>query len=156
MLSIVVAAALSGRVSRWLAAARPAGFVLVAGIGVVASATLTPFEGAAAGHAMPGRCDLSRIGLVPLADLFGLMDPAANIALFVPLGLAVGWLPASRRTALVLAATIAFPFAIELTQLVATGLHRQCESADVVDNLTGLALGLAAAIVARGLLRAGR
>lgn len=49
-----------------------------------------------------------------------------------------------------LAAAVALPFVIEATQLLVPSLGRACESADVVDNLTGLVLGLAAgAVVAR-------
>ena len=36
------------------------------------------------------------------------------------------------------------PFAIEFVQLAATPLGRACQGADVVDNMLGLALGLAA------------
>jgi hypothetical protein len=39
---------------------------------------------------------------------------------------------------------VALPFAIEATQLVVTSLDRACQSADVSDNLTGLALGVVA------------
>ena len=37
------------------------------------------------------------------------------------------------------------PFLIEAVQLVATPLGRVCQSGDVVDNLTGLVIGLVAA-----------
>lgn len=153
-LSIVLAVVLAGPVARVLDVRRAAGFGLVFSVGLIASATLTPFEGGVAGFAMSGRCDLSRIGLAPLRDLLDLMDPAANIALFVPLGLVAGSLPRSRPAMLVLAGAVALPFAIEAAQLVITPLHRQCESADVVDNLTGLVLGLAAAVAARWVVRA--
>ena len=53
---------------------------------------------------------------------------------------------------LVVVAAIALPFAIEATQLLVPLLGRGCESADVVDNLIGLAIGLAIGLVAGWLL----
>jgi len=55
----------------------------------------------------------------------------------------------------VVVGAIALSFAIETTQLLVLWLDRACQSADVVDNLTGLAIGLAGGIVARR-LAAGR
>jgi hypothetical protein len=51
---------------------------------------------------------------------------------------------------------VALPFAIEGFQLVVTPLGRACQSADMVDNLTGLVLGLGAGWVAGTLWRWGR
>ncbi len=45
-------------------------------------------------------------------------------------------------------AAIALPFAIETIQLLLPVLDRACESADVVDNLTGLVIGLGGGVVA--------
>jgi glycopeptide antibiotics resistance protein len=56
--------------------------------------------------------------------------------------------PRSRRKAVVLIAAIALPFAIEITQMLLPILDRACESADVVDNLTGLVLGLGGGVAA--------
>ena len=67
--------------------------------------------------------------------------------MFIPLGFAIAMVPRSRRKAAVLAAAVALPFVIEATQLVVTPLGRACQSADVVDNLTGLVLGLVAGAV---------
>ena len=47
--------------------------------------------------------------------------------------------------------TVILPFAIETIQLLATGLGRACQSSDVADNLTGLAIGLVIGVVARRL-----
>ncbi len=69
---------------------------------------------------------------------------------FIPLGFAIALVPRSCRKAVVLAAAVALPFVIETTQLVVVALDRACQSADVVDNLTGLLVGLVAgAVVAR-------
>ena len=111
----------------------------------MAAATLTPvlestvFEIPAAGV---GVCDFSRIGPAPLDALRSINEISLNILLFVPFGVAVGLLPIGRPKAVVVLAAIALPFAIEGIQLVATALHRGCQSADVADNLTGLIAGL--------------
>ena len=70
------------------------------------------------------------------------MISSLNVALFIPLGIAIGLVHVSRPWAALTFAAIALPFAIEAIQLVAPILDRGCQSADVVDNLTGLALGL--------------
>jgi hypothetical protein len=44
--------------------------------------------------------------------------------------------------AALLAAAISLPFVIEAIQRQALVLNRSCQSADVVDNLAGLAIGL--------------
>jgi glycopeptide antibiotics resistance protein len=68
--------------------------------------------------------------------------------MFIPLGATIGLVPRSRRMAVVLIAAIALPFAIETAQLLLPVLDRACESADVVDNLTGLFIGLSGGVVA--------
>ena len=97
---------------------------------------------------------MDHVGPPPLGLLRGLNDVSLNVALFVPLGFAIALLPRSRRSLAVLVAAIAFPFVIEATQALVTPLGRGCESADVVDNLLGLAAGLAAGVVARWILGA--
>jgi len=62
--------------------------------------------------------------------------------MFMPFGLAIGLLARSRPKALLVIVAIALPFVIETTQLLVPALERGCQSADVIDNLTGLALGL--------------
>jgi VanZ family protein len=99
----------------------------------------------------PG-CDLTRVGLASLEDLSSFNDASLNILLFVPLGAAIGLLPGSRRKAAIAIAAILAPFAIELFQLLVPQLGRGCQSADVVDNLTGLVLGLAAGTAGRWLV----
>jgi hypothetical protein len=124
-------------------------FLLVAGTGLIVAATLTPHIDAF--YAEPragGLCDLSRLGLPPLGALMRPNDVSLNVLLFVPLGLAVGLLPrGSARTRLMVGA-LAFPFVIELTQSLVTPLGRGCESADVIDNLTGLVIGLVVGLTA--------
>jgi glycopeptide antibiotics resistance protein len=68
--------------------------------------------------------------------------------MFIPLGVTIALVPRSRRKVVVLIAAIALPFAIETAQLLLPVLDRACESADVVDNLTGLVVGLGGGVVA--------
>jgi hypothetical protein len=141
----VVAATVFGR---WLGSRLKArggvGFLLLLGLGLIVSATLTPSrEALRFGWLGSGTCDLSRFGPAPIEDILGLRDPAFNILLFVPFGVALALLPASRaRSALITFGLLLSP-AIELVQLVVRPLDRACQSSDVVDNLTGLAVGLA-------------
>ncbi len=92
---------------------------------------------------------MSRIGLAPLHDLIRAGDVTGNILLFVPLGICVALLPASRARTILAVAAVAFPFAIEGTQMLVLALNRSCESADVVDNLSGLVLGGVVAAMGR-------
>jgi glycopeptide antibiotics resistance protein len=124
------------RTSYWVAC------LLVVGFGMVVAATLTPLRGAFNPDAIGGTCDLSRIGLAPLGDLLRFGDSSLNVALFIPLGVALGLLPGSKGKVMLVVGAIAMPFVIETTQLLVPALERGCQSADVFDNLTGLLVGL--------------
>jgi VanZ family protein len=154
-ISVVVSLAAGGRVGRALGVGRAVGAMLILSLGVIVSATLTPLRGGLDfDTVVSGTCDLSRIGFAPLSELLGFSDTSLNVLLFFPLGVSIAFLPRSRRTVAVILAAIALPFAIEATQLLVPLLARGCESADVVDNLTGLAVGAVAGIVARSLVTA--
>ena len=130
---------------------------LVAGIGLVIAATPTPgAEAIVHGTSGSGQCDLSRMTLVPLREILELDETGMNVLLFAPLGLALGLLPRSRGKASLILAAIALPFVVEGIQLVVTPLGRQCQSADVIDNLTGLVVGLLGGIVIEGYIPRGR
>lgn len=144
--SLVISLLASGPVGRWLGARRSVAGLMLLTIGIILSGTVTPLardfvEGE------PSGCDLTRIRPATLAEIFGPSDVLGNIVMFVPLGFAVGLIPGSRRKAAVVVGVVALPFVVELVQLVATRLNRGCESADVVDNLTGLVIGLGAGFV---------
>ncbi len=141
--SLVVSLAASGYVSRALAISRRHGWALVMSLGVVLSATITPSREALLFGALgSGTCDFSRIGLASWHQLSHLDDVSLNVLLFVPFGIAIGLCPRSRAKLAVLVGALALPVAIELLQLVAVALGRQCQSSDVVDNLSGLLLGV--------------
>lgn len=143
-LSLVVALLVAGPVARVLATRRSVASLLVLSVGVILSATLTPLGGTLVfDGGVPGSCDLSRLGPPPLGALRRVTDTSLNVVLFVPLGLAIALLPRTRRTGAVLVGAALLPVAIEATQLLVPAISRGCESADVVDNLLGLAVGLA-------------
>ena len=135
-------------------------FLGLVGVATIVAATLTP-EWDAIAHAAysDGGCDVSRVGLIPLSDLTRVSQASLNVALFVPLGLAIGLVPWSSRSALILAAALLLPFVIEATQAALPALGRGCESADVTDNLTGLGVGFLVGLATRqmvALVRSGR
>jgi hypothetical protein len=115
----------------------------------VLSATITPSRDAIRFGALgSGTCDLGRIGLASWSDLGHLDDTSLNILLLVPLGIAIGLCARSPAKRVILVGALVLPFSIELIQLVAVPLGRECQSADVVDNVTGLLLGLVAGTAA--------
>jgi len=142
-LTTVLAAILGGRVARRLRTVAPVGFLLVFGIGLIVSATLTPSRDALRFGALGNpTCDTTRIGLVPLDAVLHFRDPAFNLALYLPLGLAIGLLPGGRARRGLIAFGLLLSPAIELTQLVVRPLGRACQTSDMSDNLTGLLVGL--------------
>ena len=150
VISVVVALILSGGVARRLGTPRVVAFLLLASLGAVLSATITPSREALLLHPAiaTGGCDLSRVGPARLAEYVSVGTATLNVALFIPLGVAIGLLPHSRlKLGLVLGAMV-LPIAIETIQLVAAPLGRACQSADVFDNLLGVVLGLGAGLAA--------
>jgi hypothetical protein len=153
--TLVVAFLLGGAVQRTLRTGPLLSWALIVSLGVIVSATLSPSrEAIDFGAAGGGVCDLSRVGPAPVQDLFCLCSTSLNILMFVPLGAAIGLLPRSRYKAAIVVGAIALPFVIETGQLLLPWLDRACQSADVVDNLTGLAIGFAGGVVAGRLARA--
>jgi glycopeptide antibiotics resistance protein len=147
IVTVAISLAINGLVARALAMSRTIATAAIVSLGVIVSATLTPYSEAIESGATGSRsCDLSRVGLASLNELMAVSinDTLPNVVLFVPLGLAIGLVPRSRHKAVLVLAGVALPFAIETTQLLVPSLARACESADVFDNLTGLTIGLAA------------
>ena len=146
--------AISGRTARALDTSRPVALLLLVSLGFGLSATLSPTGEAMAGEALSGgTCDLTQMGLPPLSMLTRPNDVVLNIILFVPLGIALGLLPAVRRTFIIIALAFAVPLLIETLQLLLVDLGRGCESADVINNMLGIAVGIGMAVVARVGLR---
>ncbi len=147
--SLVVSLALCGAVGRALRISRVHGWALIMAFGVVLSATLTPsLDALETGAQGSGTCDLRSLGLT-WWELTHLSDPSLNVLLFLPLGVAIGLCPRSPGKVVVLAIALILPMAIELTQLLIVSLDRECQSADVIPNMLGLVLGIAAGSLAR-------
>lgn len=128
-------------------------FALFLSLGLVLSATLTPFVPDMLSPRHAGTCNLTLVGPTSWTEVIAPGDTSGNVLLFVPLGASISLLQLSRlKTACVLAA-IALPFTIEATQSFVPLLGRSCEAADVVNNLTGLFVGLAAGTLVGPLVR---
>ena len=157
-ISLGVSLAASGSVSRILGVRRLLAWLIVVGLGLILSATLTPHRDALeCGAASPGHCNVSRIAFASAGEYFAGNEATGNVLMFIPLGIMIAILPRSHSKLIALLAAIALPFAIEATQLLVPVLGRACESGDVIDNLLGLAIGQAlgaapGVIVSRGRL----
>jgi glycopeptide antibiotics resistance protein len=152
-IAVIVSIAASGVVGRALCIRRSVAWLMVLSLGIILAATLTP-QGEALQFGARGSssCNLSRLGPVLFGEFLRPTEASLNVLLFIPLGATIGLVPRSRRKAAIMIAAIALPFAIETIQLLVPALDRGCESADVVDNLTGLAIGLAGGVVTRRLV----
>jgi glycopeptide antibiotics resistance protein len=152
MLAAVLSVALTPVAARRLGIAWPHAWLLLISLGVILAVTLTPSR-EALDHGVVGTvgCDLSRIGPAPFAEYARRDDPILNVAVFFPLGLAIGLMPPSRHRLLVFVAALLLPVAIEVTQAVVVILDRACQGGDVFDNLAGLMLGLAGGLAGRRL-----
>jgi hypothetical protein len=152
VIAIVVALVLSPAVGGRLRTRRSVAALLLFGFGLVFAATLVPTGAALEGAASDGVCDVSRLGLAPIEELTNVTFTSLNVLLFVPLGVAVGLLPRTRAAAAVTVLAISTTFLVEAIQLVVTVLGRGCQTADMVDNLLGLAIGIALGTLARPLV----
>ena len=133
----------------------PSAGAFVISVGIILAATLTPLrEGAIEGTAVTSRCDFSRVGFASIRVILRADDPSRNIVLFIPLGTVIAFVPGWRRKATLLAIAGLAPIAIEASQLVLTPLHRACQSADVFDNVMGLAVGFAVGMILGAMLTA--
>jgi VanZ family protein len=152
VIAVIAALALAPRVALWLRARRWLALLLLLGIGLVLAATIVPDADAFAGIPSDGTCDLSRLGIAPIGELTTVTTTSLNVLLFLPLGVAVAWLPKARRSVLVLAFALSLTFLVEGIQLLVTELGRGCQSADMIDNLMGLMIGLGIGLMIRWLL----
>jgi len=96
--SVVAAIIIGWVLERALRAGPLLSWALVVSLRVIVSATLTPSRAAidSGGSGIRG-CDYSRIGLAPIHEILQFGDRGLNVLLFIPLGVAIGLLPGSRR-----------------------------------------------------------
>jgi hypothetical protein len=148
-LFLVACALAAPAVGRWLGARGAVAFVLLASLALVITATLLPTADAMTGVASDGTCDLTRLGFPTVSEVRGDSQTRLNLLLFLPLGVSISLLPLGFRSVMIAAGAVALPFVIEGLQLTVHVLGRGCQSADVIDNLTGLAIGSAAGLLLR-------
>ena len=150
--TVVAAIVLAPRLARRLGTAESVARLLVFGFGFALSWTLLPDAEGLQGMGSDGVCNTDRVGLIPWHELTSLNEHSLNVALFVPLGIAVGLLPLTRAAAFVALAAVSLTFIIEAVQLLVRALGRGCETADIFDNLLGLAIGILIGVLLRGVL----
>ena len=145
-------------VARVLGAPRPVVFLLLFSLGGIVGLTLTPGEDAFAPYLFAD-CVARIVRPIGFERVLNLGERGLNVLLFIPLGMSLGALPRSRTKVGLIIAAMALPFAIEGIQYIAPVLDRSCNTVDIIDNLTGLGLGLVAGFViggAVGIASAGR
>jgi hypothetical protein len=147
--AVLVAAVLASSVASRIGKTVAGTFLLVASLGAIIGITLTPSVDVV--HST--QCDLTFVGPT-LSELLTPNDRSLNVALFIPLGIA---LVANRiRSGWVLLAAASVSPLVELTQLIATPLNRTCQAIDLIDNELGLVIGIAAGTIGWWLWRRAR
>jgi hypothetical protein len=143
ILAVIVALLIAPAIARALGTRRSVAYLLVVSIGAIIAATIPPNAGGPDWDPGAGsQCDLDGPWLAPMSYYLRITEDSLNVLLFIPLGLALGLLPRSRRTLILIVAVLAIPIAVEATQLLLPVLGRGCELGDVVNNTLGLLLGL--------------
>lgn len=150
--TVVAVIVLGPRLARRLGTAESVARLLVFGFGFALSWTLLPDADGLRGLGSDGTCNTDRVGLIPWRELTTLNEHSLNVALFVPLGIAVGLLPMTRAAMLVAVAAVSLTFVIETVQMLVRALGRGCETADLFDNLLGLAIGVLIGLLLRVVL----
>jgi hypothetical protein len=140
-------------VARRLHAAPAVAFLLVLSLSGIVALTLTPGDDAFSRFNFAD-CFVRVARPIGLERLLNFGGRGLNVLLFVPLGAAIAALPRSRTKLALLVGALVLPFLIEGIQYYFSALDRSCSTLDVVDNLTGLVVGLiigalASAVVGR-------
>lgn len=146
VLAVVCAAALAAPAARILGTPVWSALLLLAALGVILAATMTPSVAAFVPADRLGGC-IRQFELPALSRLLYPNETSLNVVLFVPLGVACALLRRWSQVVLASGAAFGLPFAIELVQYEVSWLGRVCSTADIAANLTGLGLGLLAGIV---------
>ena len=155
VLALVASLVATPAFAAWLGVRRGVAWVALFGLGSILASTLSPQDPAFGIPPEAARtCDLSRLSIASFAEIRRGSDATLNILLFVPLGWALGSAPWSVRQAIAGAGALALPFAVEAVQLLVPIIRRGCESADVVDNLTGLVVGAFTGVLVAALVPA--
>ena len=147
-IAVAVSLATFRPLARALRAPRAIAFLLVLGLSGIVALTLTPGNEAFSPYVFQ-ECFVRFVRPIGFERFANLGERGLNVLLFLPLGLAIGALPRSRVKWALVVAALALPFLIEGIQYLIPVLGRSCSSIDVVDNLTGLVLGLGVGMVGR-------
>lgn len=147
LLVLVFSAGLAGPAARGLRTSGLQAFALLGSVGVILAATITPSIAAFLRLDRPQGCLLGQFDLPALEVLLYPNETSLNVAMFVPLGLVCGLMRRWSQVTFLSALAVGLPFAIEIIQYAVPALGRVCSTADVADNLTGLAVGLLISIV---------
>jgi len=144
-LAFVLAVLTASPIARRLGTGRATAFLLVLGFAGVLGITLIPQP---ASQRLPADlgCLVPALAL-PAQGRLAINDETLNVALFVPLGIAVGLLVGHPRFPVLFVAAAALPWAIEAIQLAMPALGRSCQSGDLTANLLGLLVGVAIGLV---------
>jgi hypothetical protein len=143
VVALVVALPLRGWAARRLGTGTFEAWLLLASIGLILAATLSPRPLGLESHVSGiATCDLSRVGPASLATYLRFADPTLNVLLFIPLGVLIGQLDRDQHRGRLVAGAAMLPIAIELIQALVIPLGRACQGGDVFDNLAGLTVGL--------------
>ena len=116
---------------------------------LVLALTLTPQSNAHLGAGMKA-CWTTVQGPIGFSLYGDASQRSLNVLLFVPLGLVTALMPRRYLAALCLLG-LALPVVVEALQYQIPSLDRQCAAVDVVDNETGLVLGVAIGLSLRWL-----
>jgi len=101
-LSMAIALVACRRLANLLSVRRPIAWTIIVGFGLIVSATLTPLRGVLdLDSVVTGVCDFLRTGIAPVRELLRLNDTSLNVALFIPLGIAIGLVGRSGPRAIV-------------------------------------------------------
>jgi hypothetical protein len=150
-LAVAISLVLFRPLARALRAPRPVAFLILLGIGGIVALTLTPGDDAFSPFNVQD-CFVRWVPPIGVGRVLNLGERGLNVLLFLPLGLGLGLLPRSRTKLALVAGAVALPFVVEGIQYLAPALDRSCSTVDLVDNLTGLLIGLGVGLVGRFVL----
>lgn len=143
--TVVVALVVARPVGRWLHTSAVGTLLWVLVLGGVLTLTATP----GLSYFTARSCALGLVSPLPPRELFALGEESLNVWMFVPLAL-LATLPRSRRALRVaLGVTFALPVVLEGLQWSLPAMGRACQSSDIVNNLTGVVIGVGVGVVVR-------
>lgn len=149
LLVMAVAVLLFRPVAKVLGMPRVMALGLVAALGAILVITITP---SAWGNpwSAGGSCDLGIRSPLETAQLLSEFNQrTANVLLFIPLGFCSVFARRPLAAAGLVMCGFALPVGIELVQYSITSLGRSCDSADLLDNTMGMAVGVLLGLTCR-------